>query len=204
MTSFGLRPTPGRSTPTDELDAVACPPGVAFDRRADPVNRVGHRGQRRHRRSPRSDAGPELQREPELAYLSVKLADLAPKPLDVGAGREVHRMEEPRRQLADAAGRAGPGADERRAELDEAAAANERVQQGREPTLDRVDTRRGRSGGSSHRLLSVTRERGTLAVRERSHSPRALACASNRRVEVAPSSSSPRITKLRAPRFASS
>jgi hypothetical protein len=49
-----------------------------------------------------------------------------------------------------------------------------------------------------------TRDRGTLVLRERSHSPSAFACASRRSVEVAPVPSSPRMRKLTAPRLGSS
>jgi hypothetical protein len=49
-----------------------------------------------------------------------------------------------------------------------------------------------------------TRERGTLVLRARSHSPSAFACASSRRVEVAPVPSSPRMRKLTAPRWGNS
>ena len=57
--------------------------------------------------------------------------------------------------------------------------------------------------GVAHRWLSfdITSERGTLVVRERSHSPSALACASSRSVDVAPVPSNPRMRKLTAPRL---
>ena len=49
-----------------------------------------------------------------------------------------------------------------------------------------------------------TRSAGTLALRERSHSPSAFAWASSRSVEVAPVPSNPRMRKLTAPRLGSS
>ena len=63
------------------------------------------------------------------------------------------------------------------------------------------------SGGPALVGLSgyvFTRDRGTLTLRERSHSPSAFACASRRSVEVAPVPSSPRMRKLTAPRLGNS
>jgi hypothetical protein len=62
-------------------------------------------------------------------------------------------------------------------------------------------------GALCHTLLPVaasTTVRGTLMVRERSHSPSAFACESSLSVEVAPVPSSPRTMKLTAPRLGSS
>jgi hypothetical protein len=61
----------------------------------------------------------------------------------------------------------------------------------------------GQAARQAHDFV-FTSDCGTLVVRERSHSPSAFACASSRRVEVAPVPSSPRMRKLTAPRFGNS
>jgi hypothetical protein len=86
------------------------------------------------------------------------------------------------------------------------ARADERFQPGAKASRSRPTPLKC-SWGPCHTLRPVaasTRARGTLMLRERSHSPSALACASRRRVEVAPVPSNPWRTKFTAPRLGSS
>lgn len=70
------------------------------------------------------------QFEAELADLSAEFADLAAQPLDVGAGGQVDRMQNPRRHAVEGGGDGGAGLGEDRAEFGVAARADERFSRG--------------------------------------------------------------------------